>query len=621
MSKVVGIDLGTTTSCLSFFSNGKPEVIPNQEGGRTTPSVVAYNADQTLVGEPARRQQITNPDRTVFSAKRFIGMKRNQVEAEAKRVPYTVETDTDGSAVFSIDGKKIRPEQVGAEVLGKLKKAAEDFLGEKVDKAVITVPAHFDNAQRQATKDAGEIAGFEVLRVINEPTACALAYGLDKKKDQTICVVDVGGGTTDISVLSIGDNVVEVISTSGDVHLGGDDADNRLIDFIADEFKQKEGIDLRKDKMALQRLKSEAEKIKKELSSTVEFEVNIPFVTADANGPKHLQTKITRAKFETLITDLVDRVFKCADIALSDAKKKPAEIDEVVFVGGSTRIPLIGDRAKKMFGKEPNRSVNPDEAVALGAAVQAGMLSGEQSDLLLLDVVSLSLGIETLGNVMTTLIQRNTTIPTKKSQVFSTAIDNQTSVTVAIAQGERPMFKDNQHLANFNLDGIPAARRGVPQIEVSFDIDANGIVNVSAKDVATGKNKNITVKSGLSKADVEKMVKEAEANAEADKKRVDLVTKFNNLDVLINNATTTLNENRDKLEGKIDLTALEASLVDAKRVVDEKDETAVEKTTQDLMTVATRMAEALYSAQAQAQPSGDAKPAQPEVVEVDAQAK
>lgn len=601
---VVGIDLGTVNSCIAYYNNGKPEIIANQEGARTTPSVVAYTSDQVLVGDSARRQQITNSEKTVYCSKRFIGMKRAQVDDEAKRVSYKVEAGADGAAVFAVGDKKVTPEQVGAEVIGKLKKAAEDFLGQNVKKAVITVPAYFDNAARQATKDAGQIAGLEVLRVINEPTSAALAYGMDKKKDQKILILDCGGGTTDVSLLDIGDNVVEVIATNGDVHLGGEDFDNRIIDYIAEDFKKKEGIDLRKDKLSLQRLKVEAEKAKKELSSLTEVEINVPFVTADQNGPKHLLIKITRSRFESLITDLVDKVFACADRVLEDAKKTVGEVDEVVFVGGSTRIPLIYERTKKKFGKEPNRTVNPDEIVALGAAIQAGVLAGDHSDLLLLDVTSLSLGLETLGGVMTVLIPRNTTIPTKKSQVFSTASDNQPAVTVRIAQGERPMFKDNQVLATFNLDGIPPARRGVPQIEVTFDIDSNGIVSVTAKDMASGKDKNITIKSGLSNEDIEKMVKEAEQNAESDKRNLDLANKFNNLDSLIASTQATLKENKDKLDGKVDIVALEAAVEDAKKAMEGRDEAGVDKTAEKLTALVHKMAEALYATHKPPEPQG-----------------
>lgn len=594
---ICGIDLGTTFSAVAVYENGKPVVIANSEGARTTPSVVAYLDNEILIGEPAKRQQVTSSHKTIHAAKRFIGMKRAEVEEEAKRVAYDVEAADSGNAVFVIGDKKVSPEEVGAKVLQKLKKAAEDYLGEEVKQAVITVPAYFDNAQRQATKNAGTIAGLEVLRVINEPTAAALAYGLNQDKEHKIIVIDCGGGTTDISLLEVGDDTVEVIGTSGDTHLGGEDFDTRLVDYLADEFKKNEGIDLRTDKMALQRLRTEAEKAKKELSSVAEVEVNIPFITADASGPRHLLIKVSRAKFEDLITDLVDRVFDCATTVLKDAKISAEEVDEVLFVGGSTRIPLISERSKSLFKKEPNRSVNPDEIVALGAAVQAGILAGHNSEVLLLDVTSLSLGIETLGGVMTVLIPRNTTIPSKKSQVFSTAADNQTSVNVRVAQGERPMYNDNQELGMFNLDGIPPATKGVPQIEVSFDIDANGIVSVGAKDLATGKDQQITIKSSsLPEEEIARMVKDAEEHAEADQKKLEEITKLNTLDSLVMSASRTLKENREQLDGQIDVETLEEALESAQKVLDDRDVDKVDETVNRLQEAAYKMAEVLYKA-------------------------
>lgn len=591
---IMAVDLGTTNSVAAIFENGQPKVIPNAEGGRTTPSVVGYSKDDILVGESAKRQQITNPKNTVYSSKRFIGMKHAQVADEAKFIPYEVKQSTDGSAIFSINNKDISPQEIGAKVLLKLKKAVEDYLGEPVAKAIITVPAYFDNAQRQATKDAGTIAGLEVLRVINEPTAAALAYGFDKKKDQKILIYDLGGGTFDVSVLEVGSDIIEVIATSGDTHLGGDDFDNRLLNHIADEFLAKEGIDLRKDSLSLQRLRAEAERAKKELSSLSEVEINLPFITADASGPKHLNCKVNRAKFESLIEDLIDKSFVCVKKVMDDSKLKISEIDEVIFVGGSTRIPMVGEKVKKMFDKEPNRSVNPDEIVALGAAVQAGMLAGEQSDLLLLDVTSLSLGLETLGGVMTTIIPRNTTIPTKKSQVFSTAADNQTSVTVAVAQGERKLFSDNQFLATFNLDGIPPSPRGIPQIEVSFDIDANGIVHVSAKDKATGKDKGVTIKSGLSSEEIDKMIKDAELHAADDERKAKEIILINDLDTLLFSAEKTLKDSAEQL-ADYDLTSLREAIDQAHKVVKDRKAEDAEAAKQKLTAALHKMSEHMYA--------------------------
>ncbi|RVB27724.1 molecular chaperone DnaK, partial [Mesorhizobium sp. M7A.F.Ca.CA.004.05.1.1] len=538
MAKVIGIDLGTTNSCIAIMDGKEPKVIENAEGARTTPSIVAISGDdERLVGQPAKRQAVTNPENTIFAVKRLIGRRYDDpvTEKDKKLVPYKIVKGDNGDAWVEAGGRKQSPSQISAMILQKMKETAEAYLGEKVEKAVITVPAYFNDAQRQATKDAGKIAGLEVLRIINEPTAAALAYGLDKKEGKTIAVYDLGGGTFDISVLEIGDGVFEVKSTNGDTFLGGEDFDMRLVEYLAAEFKKEQGIDLKNDKLALQRLKEAAEKAKIELSSTTQTEINLPFITADATGPKHLTLKLTRAKFEQLVDDLVQRTIAPCKAALKDAGLKAGEIDEVVLVGGMTRMPKIQEIVKQFFGKEPHKGVNPDEVVALGAAIQAGVLQGDVKDVLLLDVTPLSLGIETLGGVFTRLIERNTTIPTKKSQVFSTAEDSQSAVTIRVFQGEREMAADNKALGQFDLVGIPPAPRGVPQIEVTFDIDANGIVNVSAKDKGTGKEHQIRIQAsgGLSDADIEKMVKDAEANAETDKKRRALVEARNQAEALL----------------------------------------------------------------------------------------
>jgi molecular chaperone DnaK len=612
MAKVIGIDLGTTNSVVSVVEGGNPTVIANQEGSRLTPSVVGFTKDgEILVGQVAKRQAITNPENTVFSIKRFMGRRYDEVLQEIKLVPYKVVKAPNGDARVEVRGKQYSPPEISAMILRKLKEAAEAYLGEKVTQAVITVPAYFNDAQRQATKDAGKIAGLEVLRIINEPTAAALAYGLDKKKDETISVYDLGGGTFDVSILEIGEGVFEVKATNGDTHLGGDDFDQRVMDWIAEEFKKDNGIDLRKDRMALQRLKEAAERAKIELSTTVQTEINLPFITADASGPKHLVLTLTRAKLESLVADLVDRTLGPCRQAMQDAGAAAADINEVILVGGQTRMPKVQEVVKSLFGKEPHKGVNPDEVVAVGAAVQGAVLTGEVKDLLLLDVTPLSLGIETLGGVMTTLIPRNTTIPTKKSERFTTAADSQPSVEVHVLQGERPMARDNRTLGRFHLDGIPPAPRGVPQIEVTFDIDANGILNVSAKDTATGKQQHIAItsSSGLSKDEIDKMMKEAEANAADDARHKQEIEVRNQTDSLVYSTERTLSEHGSKL-AEADRKAIDDALAEAKEALKTDDLDRMKRAQDTLSKAAHKLGEVMYrEAQAgQQQPGPGAGP-------------
>lgn len=599
MGKIIGIDLGTTNSVVAIMEGKEPAIIHNAEGSRTTPSVVGFaKSGERLVGQVAKRQAITNPENTVYSVKRFMGKKFGEVSEEAKRVPYEVKTGPNGDVRIKTSEKEFSPPEVSAMILQKLKAAAESHLGETITEAVITVPAYFNDAERQATKDAGRIAGLEVKRIINEPTAAALAYGLDKKSDETIAVFDFGGGTFDVSILEVGEGVVEVKSTNGDVHLGGDNIDEKLIEWILDEFKKDQGVDLKSDKMALQRLKEAAEKAKIELSSTQSTDINLPFITADASGPKHLNLTLSRSRFEAMIDDLVQRLFVPCEKALKDAGVKASDIQEVVLVGGSTRIPLVQKKVQEFFGRVPHQGVNPDEVVAIGAAIQGGVLSGDVKDLLLLDVTPLTLGIETMGGVATPMIERNTTIPTKKSETFSTAEDNQTQVEIVVYQGERSMARDNKILGTFSLVGIPAAPRGVPQIEVIFDIDANGILQVTAKDKGTGKQQDIriTSSSGLTEDEIQKMVKDAEANADSDNKRKAAVTERNKLDSLVWQTEKNLGEHKEKLEAG-DVQTLEKALADAKEKLKSEDPEVLKAASEALIQASHKLAEVLYKQQ------------------------
>ena len=606
MSKIIGIDLGTTNSCVSVLESGQPKIIENAEGDRTTPSVVAYTDGETLVGQSAKRQAVTNPENTLYAIKRLIGRKFDgEIKKESEVAPYKIIKSDNGDAWVEVKGEKLAPQQISAQVLTKMKKSAEDYLGHEVKEAVITVPAYFNDSQRQATKDAGKIAGLEVKRIINEPTAAALAFGMDKKTgDQKVAVYDLGGGTFDISIIELaeidGEKQFEVLSTNGDTSLGGEDFDNVLIDYLVEEFKKEQNFDLTQDSSAIQRLKEAAEKAKIELSSNQQTEINLPYITADSSGPKHLLLKLTRAKLESLVGDLVSKTLSPVEVALKDAKLSTSEISDVILVGGQTRMPLVQEKVKEFFGKEPRKDINPDEAVAAGAAIQGAVLSGDVTDILLLDVTPLTLGIETMGGVMTPLIEKNTTIPTNKSQIFSTAEDNQTAVTVNVVQGERKQAKDNKQLGLFNLDGIPAAPRGMPQIEVSFDIDANGILNVSAKDKATNKEQSITIQasSGLSEDEIEKMVQDAEANAEEDKKFEELVQVRNAADTLIHGCKKTLDESADKVEPS-EKESIEAAIVDLEEALKTEDKNQIEEKTKSLADASSSLAQRLYAEQQQ----------------------